>query len=231
MRRSAILVMSILAAACSRRDATLPEADPRGCIAATLEHEEHTDDPDGVSHDVRYRERFIRCEGRVWIERILPAGATTHTEPHGHREMPPLHLMARLVTKEGDGSASLTLVSNAEKQVIRVTPESFDGLRFDGDFDAAAHIVSSRAIHAMDRAHDRAAPAGAEWREKTTPQGFVRILWSPSLDMPLDIESGAKGGAKRDHIRVVVDAMPKDEDLPWRHIDGFEHKSDQDFLD
>jgi len=198
--------------------------DPRGCLAATIHHEEHTDDRDGVSHDVRYDDRFVRCEGNVWTERVLPRGVPKDAAHGGHRHLPPAFTMARWVTRTSDGVAFM-LVSRTEQMIVEMGRESYDAVRFDGDFDAAAHIVAPASIAAMTKL-DRAAPAGAEWREKKTAAGTVRVLWSSTYDFPLEIET--ETADRRDRMVVTIDPLGE---LPWRTTDGYTKKEDSDFMD
>lgn len=238
LRIAALALASACASGCAKSEAATstkpsgPAPDPRGCVAAILEHEEHSEDRDGVSHDVRYKERFLRCGDHLWTQRILPRGLPPE-EPHGHahREMPPAHEVARLLTKAADGKATLALVSQREKQVIDIAAESHDMLHFNGDWDAASHLIPSRIIASMTPIPQRAAPLGAEWREKKSANGVLRVLWSPKIDFPLEIESEAKKGEKRDRIRVVFEPLPADGELPWNATKGFTRKSDGDFMD
>ena len=240
MTRALAILLALSAAACSKSEASAkpaapsldaPAPDPRGCLAATIRHEEHTDDRDGVAHDVRYEDRFVRCEGHVWTERVLPRGVPPELERgQGHRHMAPAFTMARLVTR-GDGGATLALVSRAERQIVEIGRESYDTMRFDGDFDAAGHLLAPSSVAAMAKVIGRAAPSGAEWREKRTASGVVRVLWSTSHDFPLEIETEATSGARRDRIVVRIDALSADADLPRRSIDGYARKSDADFMD
>jgi hypothetical protein len=229
---------AIFGAACTRSEAAtskteLPPPDPRGCLAAILVHEEHTDDRDGVSHDVRYKERYVRCADHTWTERVLPPGAPAQEAPahEGHREMPPSHELARLVAKTPDGKAELTLVSRRDRQLIAISPESYDVTHFDSDWDGAAHLLPARVVSTMTKLSAREAPPGAEWREKKTANGSIRVLWSPAYDFPLEIESESSGGQKRDHLRVILDRLPADADLPWATTKDYTRKLDTDFMD
>jgi hypothetical protein len=226
------------AAACANSDTVSfepepPPVDPRGCLAATLVHEEHTDDRDGVSHDVRFQERFVRCEGHVWTARLFPRGAPPQEAPPptGHHEMPPSYELARLVTKTPEGQAELTLVSRRDHLLITIGPGSYDVERFDGDWDGAAHLLPARVVAAMPRLADRKASSGAVWREKKTENGTLRVLWSEVYDFPLEIESESAGGQKRDHLRVILEKVPADADLPWVATEGYTRKLDSDFMD
>lgn len=239
-----VTAASVLGSACARSEAAtsraeLPPPDPRGCLAATLEHEEHTDDRDGVSHDVRYKERYVRCGDHVWTERVLPPSTLAQAAPAhaGHREMPPSFELARDVTRTKDGKAALALVSRRDRQIIVVSPESYDVEHFDGDWDGASHLLPARVLSTMTRiegeseGEGRAAPPGAEWREKKTASGVVRVLWSSAHDFPLEIESEASAGQKRDHLRVVLDKVPDDGQLPWAATADYTKKLDTDFMD
>lgn len=223
-------------AACSKSEASTKPApvapavapDARGCLAATIRHDEHTEDRDGVSHDVRYDDRFVRCEGNVWTERVLPRGVPQDLEHGGHRHLPPAFTMARLVTKTEAG-ATFALVSRADRMVVEIGHESYDAVRFDGDFDAAAHLLAPSAIAAMTKLEGRAAPAGAEWREKRTAAATVRVLWSTTYDFPLEIETETANGTRKDRMAVSIEKLPAE--LPWRALDGYARKSDSDFMD
>jgi hypothetical protein len=228
--QAALLALPVLTGAGVAACAKEAPVDPGGCLAAVLAHEEHTDDDDGVSHDVRYEERLVRCGDHVWTARVLPRGLPERHAASGHREMPPSFALARLVTRQADGRGALALVATDAKQIIDVSPESFDAERFDGDFEAARHLISPGALARMERI-SRAAPAGASWRETTSPGGYVRVLWSTKLDFPLEIESGSASGKKRDRVVVRIEPRPADDAMPWAHLAEFERKSDSDYMD
>lgn len=228
--QAALLALPVLTGAVVAACAKEAPVDPGGCIAAVLAHEEHTDDDDGVSHDVRYEERFVRCGDHVWTARVLPRGLPEHHAESGHREMPPSYALARLVTRQTDGRGALALVATDAKQVIDVSPESFDTVRFEGDFEAARHLISPAALARMGTT-TRAAPGGASWRETTSASGWVRVLWSTRLDFPLEIESRSASGKKRDRIVVRFESRPADDAMPWARVATYERKSDSDYMD
>jgi hypothetical protein len=240
LARRLALLLGLAAAACSKSEASTKPApnavaatvapDPRGCLAVTIHHEEHTEAQDGVSHDVRYDDKFVRCQGAVWTERVLPRGAPKETEHGGHRHLPPAFTMARYVTKTDSGT-TFALVSRADRQVIEIGRDSYDTVHFDGDFDAAAHLIASSSIAQMIRLEGRAAPPGSEWREKKSAGGAVRVLFSTTYDFPLEIETEAANGAKKDRMVVTIEKLPADGELPWRSIEGYAKKSDSDFMD
>ena len=223
--------------ACSKSEASesvpgAAQSAARGCIAATIEHLEHTDDRDGVEHDVRYKEHFVHCGDRVWTERNLPRGVPDHVaRSHERHAMPPTFTLARLVERAMDDHGALSLVSRAERRIIAISPESYDVARFDEDFDAASHLIATRAIATMTPMQDREAPAGAEWRTRSSAGGVVRVLWSKLYDFPLQIESESGGGMKRDTIKVVLEPPPLASDLPWAAIGDYEKKRDTDYMD
>ena len=105
------------------------------------------------------------------------------------------------------------------------------GERPDGDFDAAAHLIAARSIAAMDLDSERTAPAGAEWRQRKSAGGVVRVLWSKRYDFPLAIESESGAGTKRDAISVTLEPAPAESELPWASIGNYEKKTDMDYMD
>ncbi|WP_394823677.1 hypothetical protein [Pendulispora albinea] len=236
--RAFALALALPSIACSKGDANeaaqgAPLPSSNGCIAATLEHHEHTDDQDGVAHDVRYKERFVRCGGRVWRERVLPRGVpkdAAHARANDHREMPPSFTLARFIEKSSDG-ATLSLVSRAQRRIIAISPESYEATQFDADFDAAAHLIGTRSIATMTPIPDRSAPAGAEWRSRSSAAGVVRVLWSKLYEFPLEIESESGGGTKLDSLKVVLEPPPVASDLPWADVGGYQKERDTDFMD
>ncbi|MDI9719186.1 hypothetical protein, partial [Pseudomonas aeruginosa] len=55
-------------------------------LDAVLQHESRTVTADGVTRTTLYRERMVRRDGHVWVERVLPAAAAggEHGDDHGH---------------------------------------------------------------------------------------------------------------------------------------------------
>jgi len=207
-----------------------PAPDARGCLAAVIAHDEHTEDADGVTHDVRYSERFYRCEDHVWTERVLPAGRAAHDDAHhGHRELPPMHKLGKLISRAPSGETTLTLVSREERQSIEMSAPSYDLAGFHGDFVGASHLLAPSAIAEMAPLDGKSAPAGARWYEKKSPTAYVRILWSTAYDFPLEVESGAVDGSKRDHFAVALQPVP--ERFPWDEMQGYAKAHDSDFMD
>jgi hypothetical protein len=229
--RPAWLLMTLTVVGCHvAKDSGAPP-DPSGCLSATVAHEEHTDAADGVAHEVRYSERFYRCGDHVWTERVLPAGPASNELHRGHRELPPMHRLGKLVTRSAEGDTVLALVARDDREIITMSPSSHDLAELHGDFASASHLLAPAALASMSesKVKGRQPADGAHWLERTGAGGYVRVLWSTTYDFPLEIESGSSDGHKRDHITVTMTAKP--EQYPWEQLDGYAKVTDADFMD
>ena len=67
-------------------------------LDAVLLHESRTVTADGVTRTTMYRERMVRRDGHVWVERVLPVAAAGggHGDDHDHGMFAPLKIFALL---------------------------------------------------------------------------------------------------------------------------------------
>jgi hypothetical protein len=200
-------------------------------ITATLTHETFAIDAEGVTHTSRFHERVYRRDGRVWVERVLPAGAPSVTGHDGHdHDHVNLRIAARYVTREGQNGVKVVLVSAPERLLVDIGPESFDSLGLSRRWDASASLVDLSSLEA-DAGTLPTPRAGTRWYVRSTAQGYVHVLWSDELGLPLIIETGTTD--RRSHTRTLVKAerIAPTARMPWDGLAGYARKDFSDLGD
>jgi hypothetical protein len=182
---------------------------------------------DGVVRDARWQEKLVRCSGRdgdeAWRERVLPEKRVKTSHAHDEHDHPDLALVAKHYVKK-----KVELVDRERKLIIDVDAPEFGSIGFDGDFDAAARLVSANVRKQMHPL-DRKAPEGAIWLERRTGARFQRVLWSSDLDLPLAVEAGDDEGTQLQKLTVNVASAP--EIPPWEAVASYPHKEWADLGD
>ncbi|PCE33096.1 hypothetical protein [Burkholderia ubonensis] len=229
-----------------------------GALDAVLLHESRTVTADGVTRIVTYRERMVRRDGHVWVERVRPVAseggghderghdhdpgrvhpdtkrggvqpAATHA---GHKHFN-FQAAARHVTYDGK-AVRIEYVDAADRTVVRVPPAEYETTGFDGSWDNAYYITPPSRLKRLGVTRPGSAP-GTRWYEQTidTPgaRGVNRILWSERLQAPLTVEyRGADGRVARKLTLTQVSAA-HGEGLPWQTLEAYAHKEYADYLD
>lgn len=189
---------------------------------------------EGVLREARYEEKLMRrIEGRaqhLWQSRILPPGAE-HAEhekdPHAHKHFNPV-LSARHLVLE-DGRMRLEYINQAAKEVVATPPGEYDNVNFDGSWGRAAYLIEPEVLAKLPLLQ-RAAPAGAEWRERKANGQFLRVLWDKQRKIALQLEQGDIAG--RNLLRIEVSpAATLSQNRPWRNVQGYTQKEYADYLD
>ncbi|WP_334046503.1 hypothetical protein [Burkholderia cepacia] len=229
------------------------------CAAADLDavllHESRTVTADGVTRTTLYRERMVRRDGHVWVERVLPAAAAgggqgdDHDHDHdagpgrragvqpaaahaGHRHFN-FQAAARHVTYDGK-TARIEYVDAANRTVVSVPPAEYETTGFDGSWDNAYYVTPPSQLKRLAVAKRGDAP-GTLWYEQAvdTPgaRGVNRILWSETLQAPLSVEYRSADGRVVRKLTLTPAPAARREPPPWTTLARYARKEYADYLD
>ncbi|VWD64524.1 hypothetical protein [Burkholderia contaminans] len=163
-------------------------------LDAVLVHESRAVSADGVTRTTMYRERMVRRDGHVWVERVLPVAAagghgSDHDHDHDHdaggsRETPQragvqpasahaahaghkhfnFQAAARHVTYDGK-TARIEYVDTASRTVVSVPPAEYETTGFDGSWDNAYYVTPPSQLKRLAVAKRGDVP-GTRWYEQ-----------------------------------------------------------------
>jgi hypothetical protein len=224
----ALLGAATLATPSTRAHATAPAPRP-ACVSAIITHREHTEASDGITRDLSYRERFHRCQDRVWIERLRRPATAPSPRSGDRHAVPDVHTLGWLVTRAADGGATLALVDREGRRVIDVDRGSFETLRFTPRFAPAAQLVDPERLTTSRELTRPSHVTGAAWLGRDEGGRYVRFLWDSRLELALALERGEADGTTRDEVRV--DLVPSPATYPWQELAAFTHVDFADFGD
>ncbi|VWC73059.1 hypothetical protein BLA39750_00700 [Burkholderia lata] len=223
-------------------------------LDAVLLHESRTVSADGVTRTTTYRERMVRRDGHVWVERVLPvaaagghgdshdhdhdhdAGARTGVQPAaahaGHKHFN-FQAAARHVTYDGK-TARIEYVDAANRTVVSVPPAEYETTGFDGSWDNAYYVTPPSQLKRLPVAKRGDAP-GTRWYEQAvdTPgaRGVNRILWSEKLQAPLSVEYRSADGRVVRKLTLTPAPAARRTPLPWQTLASYTRKEYADYLD
>lgn len=228
LARFAVTVAS--AGACAALSAApLPDVD------ALLSHETHQLMANGVTRVDTWQERLVRRGDQVWTERVLPShrhGESPRAEHVGHRHFNG-DTSARWLTRHADGRLEVKLVDRHHKVVVEIPRAEFGTVGFDGSFDAAASIVPPAVAQGMRMTSEKVSPhvgfADARWRADRSQGWSHRVLWSPSRQIAMRVESRRDDGNVRS--TVTVQLLPTAGVAPWQQVRDYAVKRYDDFMD
>lgn len=185
---------------------------------------------DGVTHQRRWEDLWLRAPGHVWTERQLPrnrAGADDHGD-HGSHEHFDFQAAARHVSRDPAGQLQVEYIERAHSVVVYVSPSEWDTVGFGGDWDNEYFLLAPPGLKKLSPLVRKAA-AGTRWYGREHEGRYLRVLWSEAARYPLLIESGYSDNSRQ--TRVQVTPLAAQGPLPWTQLQGFERKDYNDFLD
>lgn len=193
-------------------------------LAATLHYHSQTTGSDGVSVQREYRERFVRQGDMVWRQRLVPEPVeASETREPAHDHGPDLNRLGRWLERQQDGALRLRFIDTEHQQLIEAQPGDWSAVGFDGRWPESYYLLPPTVLAQLDRIDDTT-------YQRRHPNGdWLKVTWSDTLQMPLQIESGNASGRYRATIRIVPEALP--EPLPWAGVARFEQKDYTDLLD
>lgn len=223
-----IAALSLVLAALPARSAGLPPLDAR------LHYEGVEITGAGLTKRVSYDERLVRREGHVWSERILPpelAGApSSKVSSEIHAEFD-IEGASRHVSRDAQGRLKVEFVPRDRDLVVTVSPAEYEAVAFVSSYEAAGALIDPAAVAKLPRLDRRSPVAGAEWRGEQRGDRYLRVLWSPSRQIALALETGNRQGTSRARTTVTLQPATPDARLPWVGLDRLPQKDYADFSD
>lgn len=212
--------------------AALALAVTSGAVAAQdldllLAHKIRISGKDGMTVTSEFSERFVRRDGQVWFERVVPvalqtphvhAGGGTHFNIAG---------AARWVSADGKKAAKLALVDRQEQLVIDVDRADYGNVGFTSSWDQAYYLIDPRTLVGMHR--KGALTDGARWYESRRPDGVVQVLWDEGLNYPRQVLTVSSNGLNQKSLLASRTGAAKE--LPWQRTRDYDRKGYNDLMD
>lgn len=187
-------------------------------VSAVITHEASAVGADGVTRSSRYQERFLRTDGNVWLQRLLPANAPRAEAGHDDHEHPDLGLAGRHITRGSDGKGRLTLVLADERKVIALRPVDYEDVGFDDCWRCAYHFIDPARLQRMKRVGAADGLVRYELREAGV---LWRISWDERLQLPRLVESRRLDG--RQSSRITITPAAGKVPAPWLGYGRYQH--------
>jgi len=211
---------------------TRAEAAPLPDVDALVSFETRHVLASGVTRVDTWRERLVRRDAQVWVERVLPPqGAAHHDDDDAHaghvgHQHFNAETAARWLTRAPDGQMTVRFVDRGHRAIVSVPRAEYGSVNFDGSYDAAASIVPADVARRMKAG---AAQGDARWLTDRRDGWSHRVLWSESRQLALRVESRSDDGT----VSRIVDVrtQPGGSAAPWTQLGGYEHKRYDDYMD
>lgn len=189
----------------------------------------------GITRVDSWQERLVRRGSQVWTERVMSAASRaghaheSAAEHIGHRHFN-ADTSARWLSVTPAGTVEVRFVDRERKVVVAVPRAEYGTVGFDGRFDAAASIVPPAAVQAMKPS--AATSALGVWMTQRSDGWSHRVLWSPSRQLALKVESQRDDGSIRRVVNVkLLPAVAGVPAAPWEALAGYAQKRYDDFMD
>lgn len=187
--------------------------------------------PDGTKRTAEFSETIDRQSNTVWVARVIPPGFHRDDEhksspgkSHKHAD---LSSATRWISRDKDGKLKLKLVAAHDKVIVEVAQAEFNTVGFDGSWAAAYHLIDPTVLKKLDPAEKQGDLQWYQTKGSKTPD--LRILWNPTLEIPIKVETrNAQGTSFRSTSVKVLSQSTK---APWNNLKGFATKDYSDFLD
>lgn len=206
-------------------------------LDAVITYETRLTDQNGLTKTSHYQERFLRRPGTVWAERVLPTGAKPVRNPNsavnalGQHDDIDYGAASRYMTLDAKQQMQLACIDVPHTMVVQVPKNNWELVGFADNWASANALVEPAGLASMKKTARASPVKGAEWHEETQGDRYVRILWSPTLQMALAIESGTADGREWRSTRVKPMPLTPAAQLPWLGLARLEQHSYEDFLD
>ena len=193
-----------------------------------LAHKIRISGKDGMTVTSEFSERFVRRDGHVWFERVVPA--TLQQTPHLHAGGD-THFntagAARWVSADGKKATKLALVDQQEQLVIDVDRADYGNVGFNSSWDQAYYLIDPRMLVGMHRKGPMA--NGARWYESRRPDGVVQVLWDERLNYPRQVLTVSSNGLNQKSFLATRTVAARE--LPWQRTKDYDRKGYNDLMD
>ena len=207
----------------------LPDLD------AVLSYQSSSISRNGVTKEMRFQEKMIRRDGHLWTAPVpgkIALGYEDETPAeHAAHEHFDFESAARHLSHDAEGKLQLDYVDAARSTVVRVPPGEYEATGFTSSWASAASLIEPGSISAMQRLKRTSPVAGAIWYEQQQGRRFSRVLWSPTLQIALKIESGNVDGSAYRATTVRLLPATAAQKLPWLGLARLKQKEYDDFMD
>ena len=198
-------------------------------IELLVKHSSLSNGADGVKRSTEFSERIIRTPDTVWVSRVLPTNAHTHSHhdqakggnAHKHFDAT---TSTRWITKDASGILKVRLVPSDEKVLVNVTKPDFSNIGFDGSWEAAWSLIDPASLKRM-----KAGPVKGDLVTYTMVEKdrTLKVVWNNKLQIPTLVESFDKNSRRETLVQVV--GTPTE--LAWNKLQGLITKDYSDYLD
>jgi hypothetical protein len=219
------LLLSLLLATTTTQAADLPPID------ATLSYSSKLITRAGVTEERHYQERLVRRADTVWRERILPAAhvGNSHEAHSGHKDFD--YESAAFWLSGSADRQTLRFVDRDDRVVVTVPAAEFETVGYDGAYLDAAALVDPKRVAQIPLSTRPSPVKGASWHEESKNGFYNRVLWLPSMQIALRVESGRDDGSVSRVTSVELLPSAAERPAPWLTAAAFEQKSYEDYLD
>lgn len=227
MMRLFLLALALL---CSN----LSAADELPPIHALITHVSLEVSPDGITQQHTFKERWIRTGDTQWSERLIPLPvARAFHQLHDNAKTPHKHFMyqmaARWITRQPNGELDLTYVDHYHRNQVHYPPIEYGQAGFVPNWPQLSQLFDP-ALLSQFTLTGESGEHGSVWYQLEKDNQIMRVRWSDSLKLALEIEHHSRDGYKQYHMTVQLKpALPMQ--LPWQQLAGYDQKEISDFFD
>lgn len=212
-------------------------AQPFPDLDAVISYDTRITDRSGVTKTTHFQERFVRRADRIWAQRLLPAGVSTAPDPHAamnalaqHEDMD-YGSASRYLSLNDKGEMELSCIDAANTMQVHIPRNNWNLVGFADTWTSAASLIEPTGLAEMKKTARRSEVKGAVWYEQIQDGKFVRVLWSPALQVAMRIESGTDNGLEWRSTRLQPRPLTPASKLPWLLLDKLIQHDYEDFSD
>ncbi len=182
---------------------------------------------DGVVRTIEFKEKIVRTNDQVWIERVLPAGDHGHPKSakgnHIHKTLD-VESAVRWISRVDNNAVQMRLVPPNTKLLVNVGKVDYSNVGFDGSWTTAWNLLDPQTLKKMTLESTR--PSTKNYVQSKGSR-TIRVTWNTNINIPETITI-ADGSSERETKIQVISQKPT---LPWVQVAKYAQKDYSDFLD